>query len=308
MPSNMFLRKSIFIIISILVLLSISVTVIATEQATEPVDTSAEAITTNEPEVNPTDETENDDDNKGKEEAQNRMNALVIALIGFVGGVFASIFAGIVQMMVTKKTINNSKEQFKLQMDHAERELSIQLEQIRNEQMRYAHEKEEAAIKMLMSEGDLVRKNLEKRIEFYTQTLHVELKRIEALSDPGREKEREQYKLYNPISSCLSSMDFGCELHGKVSSNIGLLLSYIDKYNSSIKDIHSIDAIDYLEDLLNKIFITARTIEDDIIYLCGEDQNSLREYIRASAESLLENAKRLKPQANNDFEENNKAE
>lgn len=323
MPSKLFLRKSIVIIISFLVLLSISVIAFATEQATEPADTSTEAITTDE--ASPTNGNEDDDEDK-VEKAKDRKNAIKVAFIGLAGGAVPAIISAIFQSISTKKTLKNSKdqfkkqmalqeqtlknsdEQFKEQMAHSKKELSIQLEQIRNEQERYANAKKEEAIKMLNTEEYNESKNIEKRIVFYTQTLNAELKRIEALSHPSSAKERENKRWYNPIINRLSGMDFGCELHSIVITNIGQLLKYIDGYNYLKESELTFDVIAQLEDYLHSIYSTVTEIEKDVADLLKEDKKLLSEYYKKSAELMFETARQLEPQTNIDSEESKKTE
>lgn len=308
MLSNMFFRKSFFIIISFLIMLSISVTAFSTEQATEPVDTSTEAVAS--AEANPTNENKDDDnnDNDVEEKAKDRKNDLKVALIGFAGGAVPAIISVIYQSISTNKTLKNSNDQFREQMTQQNKALNIQLEQVRNEQERYANAKKEEAIKMLMTEEYLECKNMEKRVEYYNQTLNAELKRIEAMSHPNSKRERVNNRWYNPINSLLCSMSFGCNLHSIVITNIGKLVNYIDGYNRLTESERTFDTLNRMEVLLNSIYSTVSEIEKDVDDLLKEDKERLSEYYKKSAESMFDIARQLEPQTNIDSKESKQTE
>ncbi len=227
------LRKALTIIIAVVILLSVSMSAIATEEDKEPVDVTTEILTTQETTGNV---------DKSNKEDENEKATLTTAVIGFIGVVIGALSSGIFQMLVTNKTIKNANKQFETQM----------------EQMRLEHKRSvgEKANKLFSASSD-------RFYEMGAQEIHVcdrllnELHYLNNLSAANRKEDRMSIGAYPLITTKVDDIVGGVELHQDLAKLLGSLRSRIDIYNAAVeqgKDCVDLEkALSFIHDLIGPI-------------------------------------------------------
>lgn len=210
----------------------------------------------------------------------------ISALIGFVSAVIVAIIAGIFQLKIAKKNIEiqekqleESRNQFLMQMEKSQKEYVEKIEQLRKEQRKANLEK---ANDKLQAETNRFYEELIKEMVFYDSLLN-ELHYLNNIANP-KDKEFRIKSTYPHIDNNIKNLVGNVSLHQNIAKLLGALRSNISLYNSALKQGACFDV---LEEALNRIYNLIDPINTELFENYTNAQTLLRNFEIRTAEQII---------------------
>ena len=188
------------------------------------------------------------------------MNELWTALIGFLGAIFGSLISGLIEIYVTRKTLQNAKDEF-----------NANIMQMREQERKEAEEKAE---QFFNNENNKFYDMLVEEMLAYDR-LRNELHYLNNLTHPNRRKDMSAIEIYPRIDNVISQIVGNVQLPGDIAALLGALRSNISYYNAALdKNLSS----EIMEKLLNNIYKVIGPINDEIFTSYANAQSAIRKH------------------------------
>lgn len=211
---------------------------------------------------------------------------IISAFIGFVSAVIVAIIAGIFQLRIAKKNreiqekqLEESRNQFFMQMEKSQKEYAEKIEQLREEQRKANLEK---ANDKLQAETNRFYEELIKEMMFYDSLLN-ELHYLNNIANP-KDKEFRIKRAYPHIDNNIKDLVGDVSLHQNIAKLLGALRANISLYNSALEQGTGSDV---LEEALNKIYNLIDPINTERFENYTNAQTSLRNFEIRTAERII---------------------
>ncbi len=308
MSNNTLFQRVCAILITTIVLLFVSVATVAMATPVESTEHNTEVVA--EAELDPV-----NDQTNSKEDANKSSNKeLITAIYSLVGVVGAAIIAGIIQLIISRKSLRSAKEQFDSQMKQSneqfdkqiaqsQEQFDLQIKQAKEqfdaqmaqtslqfleqrEKLKEEHDREakEKAFSIFGATTDRYYKNNIRIFEVCTR-LQIELSYLNNVSAPEFKKQRMNIGAYPRITTRLEDFIFDIDVKDEFRSNIGALRYRIDVYNAAAE---SGKGPDILENALSYIQIIVQTLLELTRKELSDIESGISYYERTRGREVLQ--------------------
>ena len=187
------------------------------------------------------------------------MDELWTALIGCGGAVLGVLISGLIEIYITRKTLQNAKSEF-----------NATITQMREQEHKEAMEK---AKKFFHNENQRFYDNLFQEMLLYDR-LRNELHYLNNVTHPNRKELRVSLQVYAHIDNEISKIIGNVQLPGNIAALLGALRCNISYYNAALDKG---EPSEIMEELIGNIFKTIGPINDEMFSNYANVQAMIRQ-------------------------------